>query len=157
MCCSGSAARSWPDFVRGDGSPNQKANDASSSPSGGGASERSAADDAAKVKFAPGTSSITLQGAIRGHDYFDYALTARANQMMHVELQTRDTNGDGTIYFNILPPGSAGEAMYVGSTDGNVTEMRLTKSGAFVIRVYLMGNDRDADKTVGYDLEVSIR
>jgi hypothetical protein len=25
------------------------------------------------------------------------------------------------------------------------------------IRLYLMGNDRDTDKTVGYDLDVSIR
>lgn len=35
--------------------------------------------------------------------------------------------------------------------------MRLTESGAYVIRLYLMGNDRDSDKTVGYNLDVSIK
>lgn len=147
--------QSWPAFVRGDGSPHQSGQSTSSAAAG--SSGHSAADDAADVKFAPGTSGITLQGAIRGQEYFDYKLTANADQTMHVELRVRDTNGDGTIYFNILPPGSSGEAIHIGSMDGDIAEMRLTQSGAYVIRLYLMGNDRDTDKTVGYDLDVSIR
>ena len=111
----------------------------------------------AKVEFTPGTSRIMLEGAVRGRDYFDYSLGANAGQTMDVDLRVDGTNGDGTIYFNILPPGSRGEAIYVGSRDGNSATVRLPDSGEYVIRVYLMGNDRDTDRTVGYDLDVSIR
>lgn len=144
-----------PDFVKGGASPYSSS---SSQASSGDSAEQTgvASDEAAKVEFAQGESSINLQGAIRGQEYFDYALTAKKDQMIHIELSVADTNGDGTIYFNLLAPGSTGEAMYNGSMDGNVVEMRLTESGAYVIRLYLMGNDRDADKTVGYNLDVSI-
>ncbi|WP_417724349.1 hypothetical protein [Salipiger sp.] len=139
--------KSWPDFVSGDGSPAQKAA-ADSAPA--------ASDEAAQVQFDAGASSVTLEGAIAGNEIFDYALNAAAGQMMRVELTPTSTNGDGTIYFNILPPGSSGEATYVGSMDGNETEFRLSEGGPWVIRLYLMGNDRDTDKTVGYELFVAI-
>ena len=47
--------------------------------------------------------------------------------------------------------------MFIGSRDGKVADMRLPQTGPYVIRLYLMGNDRDTDKTVGYDLDVSIQ
>ena len=33
----------------------------------------------------------------------------------------------------------------------------LTEDGTYTIRVYLMGNDRDTDKTVGYNVDISIQ
>jgi hypothetical protein len=152
-----SEGQSWGDWVSGGKSHHQAGGDAMA-PSGNAAStERPASEDAAQVQFERGKSGIVLEGAIRGHDHFDYALSAQKGQMLHVELKVDGTNGDGTIYFNILPPGSTAEAIYVGSMKGNIAEMRLTQSGPYVIRLYLMGNDRDTDKTVGYDLDVSIR
>jgi hypothetical protein len=141
--------KSWPGFVKGEGSPHMAGKS--------GSSGTPASTTAAKVEFAPGTSSSTLAGAVRGHEFFDYSLRASEGQMMHVDLRVRDTNGDGTIYFNILPPGSTGEAIFIGSRDGISAKTRLPRSGEYVIRVYLMGNDRDSDKIVGYDLDVSIR
>jgi len=142
--------QSWPAFVRGeDASPYMA--------SSGRPTVAPASSNAARVEFAPGTSGITLEGAMRGRDYFDYSLGANAGQTMDVDLRVDGTNGDGTIYFNILPPGSRGEAIYIGSQDGNSATVRLPDSGEYVIRLYLMGNDRDTDKTVGYDLDVSIR
>lgn len=141
--------QSWPAFVRGEGSPHMA--------SSGGSAMPPASDTAARVQFAPGTLGITLEGAVRGNDYFDYSLGAGAGQTMTVDLAVDGTNGDGTIHFNILPPGSTGEAIFVGSRDGRSASVRLPENGDYVIRVYLMGNDRDTDKTVGYDLTVSIR
>lgn len=141
--------RSWPRFVRGEGSPYMG--------STGGPSEPPASSSAAKVEFAPGTSGTTLEGAIVGNDIFDYSLRANKGQTMFVDLRVDGTNGNGTIYFNILPPGSRGRANYVGSMEGNSATVRLPQSGEYVIRLYLMGNDRDTGKTVGYDLDVSIR
>ena len=141
--------KSWPEFVKGKFSPHMAGTN--------GASQSPASSTAVKVRFPSGSSSITLQGAIRGDDIFDYSLRARKGQMMHVDLSVDDTNGDGTIYFNILPPGSTGEAFFIGSHDGVSANVRLPHSGDYVIRLYLMGNDRGTDKTVGYKLDVSIR
>jgi hypothetical protein len=35
--------------------------------------------------------------------------------------------------------------------------VELPENGDYRLRVYLMGNDRDADKTVGYHVSISIR
>ncbi|WP_417582631.1 hypothetical protein [Pelagibacterium sp.] len=121
------------------------------------ADERPASETAAQVQFERGTSSITLEGAIRGHENFDYSLGASAGQTMDVDLVVDGTNGYGIIYFNILPPRSTGKAIHVGSLEGNSASVRLPETGDYVIRLYLMGNDRDTDKTVGYDLNVTIR
>ena len=147
--------QSWPGFARGtelspyQAAASQPANTAPATPPAGG--------QAAVVKFQPGTSGAKLEGAIRGQDYFDYRLDASAGQTMSVDLRVDGTNGDGTIYFNILPPGSNDVAIFIGSRDGNSATVRLPQSGPYLIRLYLMGNDRDTDKTVGYDLDVSIR
>ena len=109
------------------------------------------------MKFPAGSYGTMLEGAIRGDEYFDYSLRASAGQTLYLDLRVDGTNGNGTIYFNVLPPGSTGEAIYNSSMDGNSgVQVSLPDSGAYVIRLYLMGNDRDTGKTVGYDLDVSI-
>ncbi len=110
----------------------------------------------AAIKFEPGASSATLNGAITGQEYMDYVLGARGGQTMTVDLAVTDTNGDGTVYFNILPPGSDGEAIYNGSMDGNAASVALPRDGDYTIRVYLMGNDEDAGKTAGFTVRVGI-
>jgi len=115
------------------------------------------AQRAAEVKFKPGNFGTMVSGTITGDEYFDYTLGAQAGQDMFAELQVSDTNGNGVIYFNILPPGSEGEAIYIGSINGNTARIDLPETGDYTIRVYLMGNDRDTGKTVGYNLDLSIQ
>ena len=145
--------KSWPGFARnGDPSPYQQAS------SGAAAPETSpAAGNAEVVKFRPGEYGTMLEGAIRGLNSYDYRLDASAGQRLFVELTVDGTDGDGTIYFNIIPPGETDVAMFVGSRDGTTADVRLPKTGPYVIRLYLMGNDKDADKIVGYKLDVSIQ
>jgi len=110
-----------------------------------------------RVEFQRGRSNTTLSGTITGREYADYVLRARAGQTMSVALTVDGTNGDGSVFFNILPPGSRGEAIFNGSTSPNRSgQVRLPQDGDYTIRVYLMGNDRDAGKTVGYNVSVSI-
>ncbi len=112
----------------------------------------------ADVKFAPGNYGTMLSGTITGNEYFDYKLGAKSDQEMFVELSVSGTNGDGTVYLNILPPGSEGEAIYIGSMDEDRSAtIQLPENGEYTIRVYLMGNDRDAGKTVGYNVDLSIQ
>jgi hypothetical protein len=109
------------------------------------------------VRFKHGSDHATLNGTIIGQEYVDYVLGASAGQTMNVSLAVDGTNGDGTAYFNILPPGSTGEAIFIGSRDGLSGSVRLPSSGDYTIRVYLMGNDADTDKTVGFSVTAGIR
>jgi len=112
----------------------------------------------AEVKFKPGDFGTMLSGTISGNEYFDYRLGANGGQELFVELTVEGTTGDGSAFFNILPPGSTGEAIYIGSNDeDNSTTVELPASGEYIIRIYLMGNDRDTGKTVGYNVDVSIQ
>ena len=110
------------------------------------------------VKFESGNYGTLLSGSITGNEYFDYRLGANAGQELFVELTVANTNGDGVVYLNILPPGSTGEAIYNGSMDEDNSEtVKLPANGEYTIRVYLMGNDRDAGKTVDFNIDVSIQ
>ncbi len=115
------------------------------------------AQSVADVKFETGNYGTMVNGTVTGKEYFDYRLGAKAGQELFAELQVSDTNGYGVIYFNVLPPGSDGAAIYNGSINGNTARVDLPEDGDYTIRVYLMGNDRDADKTVGYNLDLSIQ
>ena len=115
------------------------------------------AQDRIPVQFAPGNFGTMVSGTIIGDEYVDYMLGARAGQEMFVELSVIDSNGSGTIYFNILPPGSTGEAIYNGSMEGNSTTVALPANGDYAIRVYHMGNDRDTGKTTGFTIDLSIQ
>ncbi len=115
------------------------------------------AQSVADVKFETGNYGTMVNGTVTGKEYFDYRLGAKAGQELFAELQVSDTNGYGVIYFNVLPPGSDGAAIYNGSFNGNTARVELPEDGDYTIRVYLMGNDRDTDKTVGYNLDLSIQ
>jgi hypothetical protein len=68
-----------------------------------------------------------------------------------------ESNGLGSVYFNILPPGSTGEAIYNGATDGlDATGIVLPKDGDYTIRVYQLGDDADSGKTTAFMISVGI-
>lgn len=109
------------------------------------------------IRFDSGASSTTINGTIEGHQYIDYNLRASGGQVMTVHLNVDGTNGNGTIYFNILPGGADYPALFNGSMDGNSARVTLPEDGVWTIRVYLMGNDADTGKTVGYSIDVGIQ
>ncbi|EEX16508.1 Bacterial SH3 domain family protein [Citreicella sp. SE45] len=115
------------------------------------------AQDSVPIKFPPGASGTTINGAIIGNEYIDYVLNGRAGQTLVAGLSVTGTSGNGTAMFNIVPAGQDFPAIYNGSTDDdNRAEVLLPDSGDWAIRVYLMGNDRDTGKTVGYSIDVMI-
>jgi hypothetical protein len=118
----------------------------------------SLAQNSSHVQFQQGSDNAAMNGTITGQEYVDYVLSARKGQTMSVALTINNTNGDGNAFFNILPPGSNGEAIFNSSTGSEqYGEVRLEQDGDYTIRVYLMGNDQDAGKTVGYTVSVTIR
>lgn len=109
------------------------------------------------VHFQAGNYGAMVSGTVIGREYIDYRLGAKKGQKLFAELTVSGTNGSGTVYFNILPPGSDDVAIYNSSVEGNSATVTLTASGTWTIRVYQMGNDKDADKTSGFNLDLSIQ
>jgi hypothetical protein len=110
------------------------------------------AQSTARVQFAAGNDNAAVQSTVTGDEYRDYLLGAGSGQTMAVSLIT-----EGSAYFNILPPGSTGEAIYNSSIDGNdATGIRLPANGDYTIRVYLMGADADENRTVPFTLSMTI-
>jgi hypothetical protein len=100
-----------------------------------------------------------LNGTITGREYRDFILGAKAGQVMSVSLAD-DGTGNSTdrhsVNFNILPPGSTGVAIYNSSTSGHNAQVKLPKNGDYKIRVYLMGEAKDANHTVPFTISVRI-
>ena len=115
------------------------------------------AQDVSDVKFKPGDFGAMVSGTIIGDQYIDYRLGAKAGQKMLIDLVVEASNGSGTVYYNVLPPESSGEAVYNSSIDGNTTTVTLPKSGTYSIRVYHMGNDEDSGKTSSFRIDLSIQ
>jgi hypothetical protein len=105
-----------------------------------------------RIKFEAGNDNAGVDGVVKGHEYRDYLLGARAGQKMSVALTT-----SGNAFFNILPPGSNDVAIYNSSLDGNTAvDVVLPADGDYTIRVYLMDNDKDAGKSVSYTVSTTI-
>ncbi|MGB7904464.1 MAG: hypothetical protein WCF43_07215 [Steroidobacteraceae bacterium] len=86
-----------------------------------------------KVQFAKGASSAVIKGQLKGDAMVDYLVRAAAGQTLSVKLQKSNAQN----YFNVMPPGSTGSAMFVGDTGENYAGM-LPADGDYIVRVYLM-------------------
>jgi hypothetical protein len=107
---------------------------------------------AKRLSFAPGASSATVKGSIRGDTTVDYKLAAKAGQTMRVSLKTSNASN----YFNVLPPGSNDVAVFVGSSGGNEWTGPLDADGDYTIRVYLMRSAARRKERADYTLTVGI-
>ena len=105
-----------------------------------------------QVQFAKGSSGATVKGSITGDGAADYKLRARAGQTLKVKI----SGGKATPYFNVLPPGSTGEAIFIGSRDGDTAALTLPADGEYTIRVYQMGNAKSSGRSTAFTLDVSI-
>nr|WP_298899260.1 hypothetical protein [uncultured Altererythrobacter sp.] len=122
-----------------------------------------AADDAAaviegienvRVSFDADSNSATIESSITGYETKDYLLNVGAGQAMNVSMATAHTS----TYFNILEPGKGetGEAIFVGSTNGNQFEGVTAQAGDYRIRVYMMRSAARRDETAEYRLEMIV-
>lgn len=111
----------------------------------------SALADTVVVRFPNGGESARYNDRIRGYDTDTYIVDARRGQKLVVNMNT----GNGSAYFNILPPGSD-RAIYIGSIEGNSSSTVLPRSGKYRIQVYLMRNAARRNEVANYRLRVRI-
>ncbi|MDS4014230.1 MAG: hypothetical protein RKP46_07705 [Candidatus Accumulibacter sp.] len=104
------------------------------------------------VQFKAGTTSATIKGKLKGDQTVDYTLRARAGQTMSVSFSP----SNDAAYFNVLPPGSTGEAIFIGSTSGNEWTGTLSADGEYKLRTYLMRSAARRNESVSYTLTVAI-
>ena len=104
------------------------------------------------VTFARGATSATLKGSIKGNEYRDYIVNARAGQAMMVRL----TNPDGRAYFNVMAPGSTGEAVFIGSTQGSSFIGPVPGTGANTVRVYQMRASGRRGEVANYTITIGV-
>ncbi|TXH92193.1 MAG: hypothetical protein E6Q72_09735 [Pseudomonas sp.] len=104
------------------------------------------------IQFAKSKSSATIKGSLKGEQTIDYTLRAKAGQTMSVKLAT----SKGANYFNVLPPGSNDEALFVGSSGGNEWTGALPADGEYKVRLYLMRSAARRNETANYTLTVGI-
>ena len=110
------------------------------------------AEAANQIAFGKGKSSASVSGKVQGNNDVDYVLRASAGQTLTVDFKA----SKAAAYFNVLPPGSTGDAIFVGSSEGNHFKAALPSDGDYTLRVYLMGGAKDSDKPVTFTLKVSI-
>lgn len=92
-----------------------------------------------------------LEGTITGREIVEYQVAGERFQVLSVDLMTSNSSA----YFNILPAG-ADDAIFIGSTRGNVADVSLPGSGDYVIRLYLMRSAARRGETARYSLAVSL-
>jgi hypothetical protein len=106
-----------------------------------------------RISFPAGKSSTTISSSVKGDQTIDYKISAKQGQEMKVTMKTNINEN----YFNVLAPGSADEAIYVGSTDGsNNFGGTLGVGGDYTIRVYLMRNAARNKTKANFTLTVSL-
>jgi hypothetical protein len=112
----------------------------------------SAANREERVRFARGASSAVVSGEVRGYDYVDYLVGARAGQRLSVRLAR--TRGPG--YFLVRAPGSE-DNLFDGSTSGDSFDTVLPATGDYRIRIFMMRSAARRNERAGYRLTVAIR
>jgi hypothetical protein len=103
------------------------------------------------VQFANGATSAVVQGQIKGDVTIDYVVRAAAGQTIDVRLKKSNPQN----YFNVLPPGSAGGAMFVGDTGEGYSGL-LPADGDYIVRVYLMRPAARRGESSNYALTIGV-
>lgn len=111
-----------------------------------------AAVETQSLQFDSGKQSATVNGRLKGDQTIDYSLQAKAGQTMSVTFKPSNPRA----YFNILPPGSTGDAIFIGSTSGNEWIGTLPTDGEYKVRTYLMRSAARRNETAKFTLTVGV-
>jgi hypothetical protein len=104
-----------------------------------------------RVAFAKGASSATIKSQLKGDADVDYVVRAAAGQTLTVSMKVSNRSN----YFNVLPPGSTGVAMYAAQTGDAYTGM-LPTDGDYTVRVYLVRAAARRNEVSNYELTISV-
>lgn len=104
-----------------------------------------------RVTFAPGATSTTLKGAVRGYGAARYAISGRRGQTMHMLFSPSNR----FCYYTVKKIGEDGLA-HDGTMDGNEYGANLTADGDYQIDVFMMRNAARRKESCRYALSIEI-
>ena len=102
------------------------------------------------LHFAPGSYAETVSDTITGWNLRDYLVDAEAGQTMRVDLTSKMS-----AEFGIMDPNGPGKNDIGVDYEGTVTTV-LPRTGTYMIRVYMRGDDADSGRTGPFTLTVTI-
>ncbi|MBC2839206.1 hypothetical protein [Robiginitalea sp. SC105] len=103
-----------------------------------------------RIEWPGDTRTAVVRDTLSGYRIADYLFSAQAGQYLNISLATQNSAN----YFNLMEPGEAYEAVFIGSVSGNQYEGTSAKSGEYRIRVYLMRSAARRGETADFRLEV---
>jgi hypothetical protein len=101
--------------------------------------------------FEAGDKVALAKGRLVGDHTIDYVFTARGGESVTAVLESASIG-----YFNVLPPGSSGEAIFIGSSEGNRFSGTLAAPGEYRFRVYQMRASARRGEATDYTLRVEV-
>jgi heat shock protein HslJ len=104
------------------------------------------------VSLMPGQTTVVMRGRIRGREYIDHQITARAGQRLRLRFESSHRANS----FILLPPGSSGEAMASGDLLSNRYEGALPTDGVYTVRVFLMRAAARRHESSQFELGLSL-
>jgi hypothetical protein len=105
------------------------------------------------VSLVAGQAAQPVQGSIKGDELAEYVLRARAGQTLTLGM----SSSNAANYFNLLAPGSSGEALANGSLSGNRWSGVLPVDGDYRVRVYLMRSAARRHESARFTLTLSLQ
>ena len=104
-----------------------------------------------RIGFPSGKSSAAVKGRVRGDESASYLVQVRAGQTLVVSLAAKLPQ----LYFNVLPAGSQ-EALFIGSTSGNLMERVMPADGDYRVQVYFMRAAARRGTAGNFELKVGV-
>ncbi|MBX7131800.1 MAG: hypothetical protein K1X67_03880 [Fimbriimonadaceae bacterium] len=96
----------------------------------------------------------TLKGQIKGRGYADFIVKLGAGQSLSAAL----TSPSRSVYFNVLPPGSNGAALFNSSMTGQnkMAPRQMPMDGDTIVRVYQMGAAKDENHRAAFTITLGV-
>lgn len=107
------------------------------------------------IVFSKGTNQKTQTGKFEGYDDVQYKIYAKKGQVLKFNVKSNSNLANINIFSPDKKPGKD-EAIFIGSTEGQVGEIILPSNGEYTIQVYQMRNTARQNKTVSFQLYIQI-
>ena len=109
-----------------------------------------AADRTQTLRFKPGASSANFAASLTGADKVSYKFNASKSQTMTVTFTPQHRN----CYMTVAGPAS--KDIFDGTMDGHDFSGKAPASGAYTIRLFLIGPAAERGDICAYGLEVKL-
>lgn len=107
------------------------------------------------ITFTKDTNQKTQTGKFNGYDDVQYKIYAKKGQVLKFKVKSNNNLANINIFSPGKKPGKD-DAVFIGSTQGQIGEIILPEHGEYTIQVSQMRNSARQNKTVNFQLHIQI-